>query len=293
MMSPLTMEISWVYAEGWKKKVEEVWQPSCKAGTKQSGSQRDPEDAVGRDKIMPGLKVTKETYDGCKQSFIAADEHRKKASKKYFDDTGVMAAVCCHGIPLLYINIWTPGEQQFYVLSLLAKLFEHLPEMWTIGCLYDIGCQGCQIDQALCKWDFFPSEWNSCLTWGVSIFHAYGHQWACQLWYHPQKDECWGLSDGEVCEHFWSGLCHLVPGLQVTGYHHQLFILDMQMEHIQKSKQSNLGEWLHSHLLNAKRHLEEAQRGLGKHDVDQMLVHFKAQHHYHTKPLPQQSKNPG
>src|SRR5258705_9384843 len=34
-------------------------------------------------------------------------------------------------------------------------------------------------------------------------------------------------------------------------------------------------------------------RGLGKHDVDQLLVHFKAQRHYHTKPLPQQSKNPG
>src|SRR5260370_38146045 len=67
----------------------------------------------------------------------------------------------------------------------------------------------------------------------------------------------------------------------------------MQMEHIQKSKQSNLGEWLCSHLLNAKRHLEEAQRGLEKCDVDQMLVHFKAQCNYHTKSLPQKSKNPG
>src|SRR5258708_31791562 len=67
----------------------------------------------------------------------------------------------------------------------------------------------------------------------------------------------------------------------------------MQMEHIQKSKQSGLREWLHSHLLNAKRHLEDAERGLGKHDVDQLLVHFKAQCHNHTKPPPQQSKNPG
>src|SRR5258707_6072723 len=290
MMSPLTMEVSQVYAEGWKKKVEEVWQPACKAGIKWSVSHCDLENVVGKDKIMPGLKVTKETYDGCKQSFIAADEHCEKASKKYFDDTGIMAAVCRHGIPLLYVNVWTPREQQFYILSLLAKLFEHLPDMWMIGCLYDIGCQ---IDQALHKWDFFPLEWNSCLVWGVSIFHAYGHQWACQLWYHPWKDECWGLSDGEVCEQFWSGLCHLVPGLHVAGYHHWLFILDMQMEHIQKSKQSGLGEWLHSHLLNAKRHLEDTERGLGKHDVDQLLMQFKAQHRYHTKPLPQQSKNPG
>src|SRR5258708_37202436 len=34
-------------------------------------------------------------------------------------------------------------------------------------------------------------------------------------------------------------------------------------------------------------------KGSGKHGVDQLLVHFKAQRHYHTKPLPQQSKNPG
>src|SRR5258708_9450805 len=99
-------------------------------------------------------------------------------------------------------------------LESVGETVEHLPDMWMIGCLYNIGCQ---IDQALCKWDFFPLEWNSCLVWGVSIFHAYGHQWACQLWYHPWKDECWGLSDGEVCEQFWSGLCHLVPGLHIVG----------------------------------------------------------------------------
>src|SRR5258705_13903923 len=75
MMSPLTMEVSWVYAEGWKKKVEEVRQPACKAGIKWSVSHCDLENVVGKDKIMPGLKVTEETYDGCKQSFIAADEH--------------------------------------------------------------------------------------------------------------------------------------------------------------------------------------------------------------------------
>src|SRR5258705_8477068 len=107
------------------------------------------------------------------------------------------------------------------------------------------------------------------VVWGVSIFHVYGHQWACQLWYHPRKDECWGLSDGEVCEQFWSGLCHLVPGLCIAGYHCRLFILDMQMEHIQKSKQSGLGEWLHSHLLNAKRHLVTADvmRALGQYQA--------------------------
>ncbi len=69
---------------------------------------------------------------------------------------------------------------------------------------------------------------NICLGWGVLIFHAYGHQWACQLWYHPHKDKLWGLLDGEGCERFWSKLCHLISGLCVMGYHHHVFVLDMQ-----------------------------------------------------------------
>src|SRR5260370_12031095 len=117
MMSLLTMEVSWVYAEGWKKKVEEVQQPARKAGIKQSVSHCDLENVVGKDKIMPGLKVTEETYDECKQSFIAADEHFEKSSKKYFDNTAIMAAVYHHGIPLLYVNVSTPREQQIYVVT--------------------------------------------------------------------------------------------------------------------------------------------------------------------------------
>src|SRR6266436_7839090 len=85
-------------------------------------------------------------------------------------------------------------------------LLEHLPNSWKVGCLYDIGCQ---IHHAVHKWDF-ASEWREHLSWGVSIFHTYGHQWACQLWYHPRKDALWGLSDGEGCERFWSELCHLI-----------------------------------------------------------------------------------
>src|SRR5260370_31526462 len=88
------------------------------------------------------------------------------------------------------------GHQQFYIFTLLSKLFEHLPQSWTVGCLYDIGCQ---TDCSLKKWDIMP-EWKSHLVWGVSIFHTHGHQWACQLRYHPQKDLIWGLSDDEVCK---------------------------------------------------------------------------------------------
>jgi hypothetical protein len=51
----------------------------------------------------------------------------------------------------------------------------------------------------------------------LSIFHAYGHQWPCQLIYHPRKCIGFGLSDGEGCERFWSSIRRLIPNLRVSG----------------------------------------------------------------------------
>lgn len=54
-------------------------------------------------------------------------------------------------------------------------------------------------------------------TFGVSVFHAYGHQWACQVVFHPRKRAGFGLTDGEGCERFWSAIRHLIAGLRVSG----------------------------------------------------------------------------
>ncbi|KAF9506247.1 hypothetical protein BS47DRAFT_1374157 [Hydnum rufescens UP504] len=97
--------------------------------------------------------------------------------------------------------MWTAGEKQFFALALLAAIMAELPSDWTLS---------------LIKWDFLP-EYLPRILFGVSVFHAYGHQWVCQLWYHPQKAGIWGLSDGEGCERFWSMLCRLIPVLRITG----------------------------------------------------------------------------
>ncbi|KAF9508630.1 hypothetical protein BS47DRAFT_1373627 [Hydnum rufescens UP504] len=124
-----------------------------------------------------------------------------------------MACLCRHDLPLFLVNMHTAGEKQFYAIALLDALLSELPRHWHIGLLYDITCQ---IHHSLLKWDFIP-EWEGRIEFGVSVFHAYGHQWTCQLWYHPCKSEKWGLSDGEGCERFWSQLKRLIPGLRQTS----------------------------------------------------------------------------
>ena len=267
--------------------------PRAQAGQKRSHQHKDIKlevrDVNTLDQQEAGLPLSNSTYDACQDSFIAADREHIEASMNYFVDTGVMAMLCWHDLPLFMVNVQTAGEKQFYLFALLAKLFKHIPPSWCIGILYDIGCQG---DQTLQKWDFVP-QWQTRIVWGVSIFHAYGHQYACQLWYHPQKCEVWGLTDGEGCERFWSQLCQLVPGLQVMSHHWCLFLLDMQAEHIDSMKLPDAGKWLSQDMNKATGRAKAAREWLVRESTVSttfLLSQFEDQWHYYSQPVDWQSK---
>jgi Kyakuja-Dileera-Zisupton transposase len=159
------------------------------------------------------LRVPRSVFDGCNESFTAADEKRHKASTQFFSDTGLMALLCRHDRVLWLVNMTSAGEKRYYVLALLKRLFENLPATFTVGLLYDIGCQ---LHRGFVKWGWLP-EYSDRLIFALAVFHAFGHQWPCQIIYHPRKQPGFGLSDGEGCERFWSSIKHLIPTLRVSG----------------------------------------------------------------------------
>ena len=93
----------------------------------------------------------------------------------------------------------------------------------------------------------------------VSVFHAFGHQWACQLIYHPRKCKGFGLSDGEGCERLWSALRKMIPSLRSAGvclllclvtnlihilqYWQRLFALDSHLIWFEQNNLLELGGW--------------------------------------------------
>jgi len=141
------------------------------------------------------LKVPTSVLDECYESFLAADEKRQKASTQLFTDTGLMALLCRHDRVLWLVNMTSAGERQHYALALLNALFRHIPSNMHVGLLYDIGCQ---LHRSCIKWNFLDKFLDR-ITFGISVFHAYGHQWPCQIIYHPRKCSGFGLSDGEGC----------------------------------------------------------------------------------------------
>ena len=191
-------------AEQW---VEQL-RPSKQKGPAQQGGNDDQDDVV-----EDGMKLPNSVLESCQDSFKAADERRMKASTRYFADTGLMALVCRHDRVLWMVNMTSAGEKQYYALALVLELLKHLPPDVSIGLLYDVACNF----ERSCRLYGFLGEHLRRFRFAVSVFHAYGHEWACQLVYHPRKCLDFGLTDGEGCERLWGILRPLISVLRVSG----------------------------------------------------------------------------
>ncbi|KAI6163378.1 hypothetical protein EDD17DRAFT_1507371 [Pisolithus thermaeus] len=231
------------------------------------------------DSFEDGMRVPISVLDGCGDSFHAADEKQKTASTNFFADTGLMALLCHHDHVLWLVNMTSAGEKQHYALVLLKYLLAHLPTTTTVGLLYDIGCQ---LECSCCKWKLLDEEILSRLKFGISVFHAYGHQWPCQIVYHPWKCVGFGLSDGE-------GL--LIP----TQYHQRLFVLDNQIHHFNRKALAALGQWLNKKwtLCKSKKMLALESFHALHIEMQTLQEEWAAQVHSQTQPLPWQSKTKG
>lgn len=90
----------------------------------------------------PGaMALPDETLDDCEKTFIAAQSHIAKTNNAIFADTALMALLCRHDRPLFLVNMTSAGERQYYALALLKALYQHLPDDWVVGLLYDVACQ--------------------------------------------------------------------------------------------------------------------------------------------------------
>ncbi|TFK58292.1 hypothetical protein BDN72DRAFT_782285, partial [Pluteus cervinus] len=250
------------------------------------------EGELEEDDVYEGpLKVPKSILNGCEASFTAADETREKASTKFFDDTALMALLCRHDRVLWLANMRSAGEKQHYVLVLLEMLFQHLPLSFTIGLLYDIGCQ---LHRSCIKWGFLGNYLHR-ITFGISVFHAFGHQWPCQVIYHPRKCVGFGLSDGEGCERFWHSISKLISVLRVSGYHQRLYTLDTQIHHLSGGSLKRLGHWLERRTLHCRTRRAVAEKAIQECGHSDLVLReeWDNQVAAQTALMPRRSKNQG
>jgi hypothetical protein len=264
-------------------------------------TQRPSQEDDAEDVVETGMRVPASVLDDCGESFKAADEKREKASTRFFIDTGLMALLCRHDRVLWIVNMTHAGERRHYALALIHQLFQHIPPQMTVGVLYDIGCQ---VHRSCLKWGFL-SEYLDRLIFAISVFHAFGHQWACQIVFHPRKCLGFGLTDGEGCERFWSAIRKLIPSLRVSGvssiallfhppeltllqYFQRLFLLDLQIQHLDNKSLEHLGHWLRRRWYHCQRKKADASAELKRLAIpeQELRSEWAAQVREQTKPAP-------
>lgn len=172
--------------------------------------------------------------DECRDSHHAAQERADEEDNGKFASKGIMAMVCRHDIPLFLCDIQSPGERQYFAIALLRRLASKLPPSATIGVLYDIGChldrsiglvcitQAIEdgfieyVESTTLQHDFIP-ELAPRLAFAVSVFHAYAHQFCCQMVFHPRKRTGFGWSNGEGNERIWALSRDLISNERIMG----------------------------------------------------------------------------
>ncbi|KAI7942221.1 hypothetical protein MJO28_012248 [Puccinia striiformis f. sp. tritici] len=191
--------------------------------------------------------------DRCTDSHKAADDKRNEATWKGCDDTGLMGACCRHDAAIFVGNIYKSGEQRCLPVTLVDKLIAHSEGDRQIGILYDIGCS---LDKYMGTRGLLQ-EHRHRLSFGTSVFHAYVHNWICQLDYHPRLNEGWGLSDGEGLERLWSYLSPLISPLRYATRNHRLAAIAHRLKYHNWRGKRDLPKWLKKKFTSAvKRRLD-------------------------------------
>ncbi|KAF9512719.1 hypothetical protein BS47DRAFT_1297322 [Hydnum rufescens UP504] len=179
------------------------------------------------------------------------------------------------------------GEKQYYILTLIDKLFKELPINFTVSFLYDIACQ---LHHSMSKWGLLP-EWFWRIIFGIPALHVYGHQYVCQIMYHPHKVEAFGRTDGEGTERVWSLMSPIIRVCQVSGFHRRLYTIDAKFVYLDDNSLWRLGSWLQQHhkdamklILKARGELSELS--IGDNELDTLAGEWNQAKAYHQAQIP-------
>ncbi|SCZ93103.1 BZ3500_MvSof-1268-A1-R1_Chr6-2g08463 [Microbotryum saponariae] len=185
---------------------------------------------------------SKKSEKACADSWKAANGGATQISRGK-SDTGLVACVCRHDIALKMVNLYQSGEKRYYGLSLLQHISNQLPSDDTLGVLYDVACNldGYMQSRGILP-DLFPR-----LKFATSVFHAFAHQWPCQLEYNPRLIQHFGLTDGEGCERVWSQLRSLIPINRPASASHRRVNISRRIDLMNKNGVDSLGMLCHPH----------------------------------------------
>ncbi|KAG2359427.1 hypothetical protein BDR07DRAFT_1452399 [Suillus spraguei] len=173
----------------------------------------------------------------CTDNWKAARADTKKKSCGIFEETGVFACTCCHGIIQWIVDMIHSGELFKYTLTIVSKALNVLGPQLLIG--YNVGCK--------LATTISSNECHMC----VDVFHGYTHNYACQDINHPNVIEGIGLEDLATMERIFSHSNQLAPIIHYASAYNCHVFIDMLYHQWDEDKYLNLSNMLYSNYKQA------------------------------------------
>ncbi|EIW84255.1 hypothetical protein CONPUDRAFT_49671 [Coniophora puteana RWD-64-598 SS2] len=176
----------------------------------------------------------------CTDSWKAAAADAKKRSWGIFEETGIFASACRHGLIIYIIDMLRSGELFKYPLATVSKALDVLGGRLLVA--YDIGCKlSGTIRHSSLASRFVSSGSRMC----VDAFHGYAHEYSCQDAFHPTGITGAGLDDFGVMERIFSCSNEVAPVTRhASAYNRRLFI-DVFFTQWDQDRYLNLGNYLY------------------------------------------------
>ncbi|KAG1888306.1 hypothetical protein F4604DRAFT_1877422 [Suillus subluteus] len=188
----------------------------------------------------------------CTDNWKAARADTKKKSWGIFEETGVFACACRHGIIQWIVDMIRSGELFKYPLSIVSKALDVLGPRLLIG--YDVGCKLTKtISSSLLATSFAENECCMC----VDAFHGYTHNYTCQDTNHPNVIEGISLEDLATMERIFSHSNQLAPVICYASAYNRRVFIDMLFHQWDEDKYLNLSNMLYGNYKQALRIINE------------------------------------
>ena len=169
--------------------------------------------ADAKKRIEASEKEVTERGGGCTSTFRAAQgwniSAKKCTSKAIMDESGLVGAVCFHGVGLRFLNIHGTGERNTHAIALLEEILQERSDIRHTRLCYDVACKFDNAIKALLP--------RKNITPQIGRFHLLGHGLSCQVNYNPIRTPGLGLMVGEELEQLWSFIQHLIRSGRVSS----------------------------------------------------------------------------
>ncbi|SCZ98149.1 BZ3500_MvSof-1268-A1-R1_Chr3-3g06612 [Microbotryum saponariae] len=153
----------------------------------------------------------------CASNWTAARSDQSGGALPDLDETGIVAAVCRHGVVLAACDMIQSGERSKYPLALIKRVRDAFSPRDRLLIGYDIGCvftKTFETAESIEKRQRDPdasrpsgeAAANPAVAFCCGVWHGYTHSRPCQLQFHPRFMDAAGLEDFEGCERLWSFL---------------------------------------------------------------------------------------